>query len=125
MQPRGRHGLLSAEDAHMRRSGIIAVAVLAGSLCGPAWAASADRGEALINRHCSGCHAVGRQGVSREPAAPPLRELHRRYDPEALGEALAEGLLVGHPLMPEFRFEADDVQSIILYLKSIQTKQPG
>jgi hypothetical protein len=49
---------------------------------------------------------------------PPLR-------PEQLGEALAEGLLVGHPMMPEFRFRADDVKSILLYLKSIQTREGG
>lgn len=76
-----------------------------------------------MRRYCGGCHAVGQTGDSKEPAAPPFRELHRRYDPEVLGEALAEGILTGHPLMPEFRFEADDVRAIILYLKSIQTKQ--
>lgn len=80
------------------------------------------RGEMLIRRHCGGCHAAGRDGPSPEPAAPPLRELHRRYDPEVLSEALGEGLLTGHPLMPEFRFAPDDVQSIIDYLQSIQTR---
>lgn len=99
--------------------------VLALACAGSAAAASAGRGEALVSRHCGGCHAVGTSGKSHEPAAPPFRELHKRYDPEQLGEALGEGLLVGHPMMPEFRFEPDDVQSIIIYLKSIQTKQPG
>lgn len=83
------------------------------------------RGEELVGRHCGGCHAVGPDGASREPAAPPLRELHRRYDPELLAEALAEGMLTGHPLMPEFRFPPADVRAVIDYLKSIQTKQPG
>jgi mono/diheme cytochrome c family protein len=82
-------------------------------------------GEALLQRHCSGCHAVGRTGDSPKPPAPPLRELHRRYDPEILGEALSEGLLTGHPLMPEFRFEPDEVRAIIRYLDSIQTRQPA
>jgi len=84
-----------------------------------------ERGEALVSRHCGGCHAVGRQGASPEPAAPPFRDLHKRYDPELLAEALAEGLLTGHPLMPEFRFAPTDVRAIIDYLQSIQTKQPG
>lgn len=88
-------------------------------------AAEPDRGEALVTRHCGGCHAVGREGKSPEPAAPPFRELHRRYDPALLEEALGEGLLTGHPMMPEFRFGPDDVQAIVRYLKSIQTKQPG
>ncbi len=56
-------------------------------------------------------------------AAPPFRELHRRYEPEQLSEALAEGILTGHPAMPQFEFSAPDVQSVILYLDSIQTRQ--
>ncbi|OHB28839.1 MAG: hypothetical protein A2790_20575 [Phenylobacterium sp. RIFCSPHIGHO2_01_FULL_69_31] len=83
------------------------------------------RGEALVQLHCGGCHAVGREGASREPAAPPFRELNARYDPEMLSEALAEGILTGHPLMPEFRFAPDDVRAIILYLQSIQTRRPA
>jgi hypothetical protein len=35
---------------------------------------------------------------------------------------LAEGLFVGHPDMPEFAFEAQDVGAIIVYLKSIQER---
>ena len=41
---------------------------------------------------------------------------------EALEEALAEGLMSGHPDMPEFSFDADDVGAIIAYLQSIQTR---
>jgi mono/diheme cytochrome c family protein len=104
---------------------MMAFAVLATAFCGSASTATPERGAELVEKHCGKCHAVGRQGQSPEPAAPAFRELHRRYDPEQLSEALAEGLLTGHPLMPEFRFEADDVRSIILYLKSIQTRQAG
>lgn len=95
---------------------------LAGSA---ASAATLERGETLVRRHCGGCHAVGKAGNSHEPAAPRFRELHKRYDPEVLGEALAEGILTGHPLMPEFKFGPDDAQSIILYLKALQPKQAG
>lgn len=96
---------------------------LALSAAGASAAPSAHRGEMLVQRHCGGCHAVGREGESHEPAAPRFRELNRRYPPSELQEALAEGLLTGHPMMPEFRFPPDDVRSIILYLDSIQTKQ--
>jgi hypothetical protein len=37
-----------------------------------------------------------------------------------LEESLAEGIIVGHPDMPEYRFGAEDVAAIISYLKSIQ-----
>lgn len=83
------------------------------------------RGQVLVTRHCAACHAVETSGASKEPAAPPFRELGLRYDPEQLSEALAEGLLTGHPMMPEFRFPPDDVRAIIRYLKSIQSRQPG
>lgn len=106
---------------------IAAVLLVAGVLAAgsPAFCAEPERGEVLVTRHCSGCHATGAKGASPEPTAPLFRELHRRYDPELLAEALAEGLLTGHPMMPEFRFPPDDVRAIIRYLQSVQTRQPG
>jgi len=88
----------------------------------PALAQSIERGEQLLKRHCADCHAVGARGRSPLGAAPALRDLHRRYEPEMLAEALAEGILTGHPAMPMFQFGPNDVQSIILYLDSIQTR---
>jgi cytochrome c len=82
--------------------------------------ASAARGEALLTTNCARCHAVGRSGTSRHPEAPPFRTLSRRFKIEGLAEALAEGIFTGHPDMPEFVFEADEVGAIIDYLKSIQ-----
>jgi cytochrome c len=83
-------------------------------------AAAAKRGEALLTKSCARCHATGRIGTSPHPEAPPFRTLSRKYAIEGLAEALAEGLSVGHPDMPEFVFEADEVGAIINYLKSIQ-----
>jgi cytochrome c len=37
-----------------------------------------------------------------------------------LAEALAEGLSVGYPDMPELAFEPDQIAAILAYLKSIQ-----
>jgi cytochrome c len=110
----------------MRRALLISLSLIAASAVAPANAQPSERrGRQLVSHHCAACHAVGTSGASKAPGAPPLREIGRRYDPEQLGEALAEGLLTGHPLMPEFRFPPDDVGAIIRYLKSIQTRQPG
>lgn len=109
----------------MRSIRPLLLALAAASLGGAAGAQPVERGETLVRRHCSGCHAVGARGASREPAAPAFRDLHRRYDPELLSEALGEGLLVGHPMMPQFRFAPDDVEAIVLYLKSLQPRQPA
>jgi mono/diheme cytochrome c family protein len=81
-----------------------------------------SRGEGLLTANCSRCHAVGRTGDSTLPEAPPFRTLGQRYPIDVLAEALAEGLSSGHPDMPEFRFEVDDVNAILAYLNSIQEK---
>ena len=80
------------------------------------------RGEALLSRHCAMCHAIGRSGTSPHAVAPPFRSLAQRYPIESLEESLGEGLLSGHPDMPEFSFPPRDVGAIIRYLRSIQQR---
>jgi mono/diheme cytochrome c family protein len=92
-----------------------------------AWAANPAgdeaRGRALVERNCAMCHAVGKSGASPFHPAPPFRELNQRYKVDDLAEALAEGIITGHPAMPEFRFSPAEVNDIIRYLKSIQTRE--
>jgi cytochrome c len=85
-------------------------------------AAILKRGEELLTKNCSRCHAVGRTGASPHAEAPPFRTLSQKYPIAGLAEALAEGLFVGHPDMPEFTFEADEVGAILDYLESIQER---
>ena len=80
------------------------------------------RGEELLQRDCARCHAVGRTGASPRQEAPAFRTLGKRYPIESLEESLAEGIMSGHPDMPEFSFDAEDVGAIIVYLKSIQQR---
>lgn len=103
---------------------LVALALL---LCAP-WTislAAADdigHGEDLLQKNCGSCHAVGRTGESPRKQAPAFRTLGQRYPIEALEEALAEGIMSGHPDMPELAFDADDIGDIIAYLKSIQQR---
>lgn len=84
------------------------------------------RGQAIVQRDCAACHAVGLDGQSPNPQAPPFARLHERYDVDALGEALAEGLTVGHGPMPEWSFGPRDNAAILAYLKSLETPaRPG
>jgi mono/diheme cytochrome c family protein len=87
---------------------------------GPAAAADLKLGETLLTRDCGHCHAVGRTGASPDKDTPAFRTLGKRYPIESLEEALGEGIMSGHPDMPEFKYNADDVGGIIAYLKSIQ-----
>jgi cytochrome c len=106
------------------------LSVFAGALllCGAAAQAAAQspseaRGHQIVAQYCGGCHAIGDTGDSPNAKAPHFRDLHLRYPVENLAEALAEGILAGHPEMPEFRFASDDVKDIIAYLKSVQTQE--
>ena len=78
------------------------------------------RGSHIAEANCSSCHAVGRSGESPFPEAPPFRTLSTNYRVDSLAEALAEGISVGHPAMPEFQFAPDDVNALVSYLQSIQ-----
>lgn len=101
---------------------ILSVAIAAAVLTalGPACAQGVKQGETLLARDCGRCHAVGRTGNSTDKDAPPFRALGTRYPIESLEEALGEGIMSGHPDMPEFKYEAGEVGAIIGYLKSIQ-----
>jgi mono/diheme cytochrome c family protein len=80
------------------------------------------RGADLLQKNCAQCHAIGSKGESPVKGAPAFRTLGQRYPVESLEESLGEGIMSGHPDMPEFEFEADDVGAIIAYLKSIQQR---
>lgn len=80
----------------------------------------ARRGFAIVQANCARCHAVERVGKSPLPAAPPFRTLHERYPVESLQESLAEGIVTGHPAMPEFSFDPGQVGDVIAYLKSLE-----
>jgi cytochrome c len=92
---------------------------LTPSISGAAEATSIERGLAIVQRNCAQCHAVGPRGESPNTMAPPFRSLQERYDVENLQEALAEGILTGHPAMPEFRFNPREISDIVDYLKSL------
>jgi cytochrome c len=81
---------------------------------------AAQRGLIIVRTNCSRCHAVGKMGDSPLPIAPPFRTLHERYPVDDLQEPLAEGIVTGHPTMPEFRFDPGQVGDIIAYLKSLE-----
>lgn len=79
-------------------------------------------GRELVSKHCSACHAIGADDVSRDPHALAFRTLGKRYPIESLEEALAEGIFTGHEGMPELQFQPRDIKAVIIYLKSIQQK---
>ncbi|MBO6717673.1 MAG: cytochrome c [Rhizobiaceae bacterium] len=102
------------------RSGVTLFAslLLAGSALADD-AADVEYGRVLVLENCATCHAVDRVSKSTHPEAPPFRILSQRYPLEGLEEALGEGIVVGHPDMPEFIFTPPQIGGIIAYMKSI------
>lgn len=91
-------------------------------LAGPdTLAAAVERGRQLTDQTCTSCHATGPTGSSPMAAATPFREIVHRYPLDQLEEAFAEGLVTGHPAMPEFVFRAGEIDDLIAYLESLKS----
>jgi cytochrome c len=78
-----------------------------------------EKGHAILEANCARCHAIGKDDASKHPEAPPFREVVKRYPPENLAEALAEGIISGHPDMPEFVFQPPEIEAIVRYLGTL------
>src|SRR5712672_2217217 len=81
---------------------------------------SEERGKAFALNNCARCHSIDRVTQSPLKIAPPFRALHKRYPIETLGEALAEGIETGHPTMPAFQLEPDQIGDLLAYLKTLE-----
>jgi len=107
-------------------SAALAAACLAAALlplaarAAEALSPAAQRGLVFVRTHCAQCHAIYKVGGSPLKIAPPFRTLHERYPVESLQESLAEGIITGHPTMPEFRLDPGQVADVIAYLKSLE-----
>lgn len=105
-----------------RQAGTIAHAMLVLILaCAPATAETPQqRGEVLARGMCGACHAIGKSGASKDPAAPRFWRLDSVTNLSKLSERLQGGLLTGHEGMPLFRFNRDDADAMVAYIRSIQ-----
>lgn len=48
-----------------------------------------------------------------------IPDLSGRYPIDALEEAFAEGIYVGHPDMPEFMVKSEQIDTILAYIESV------
>jgi mono/diheme cytochrome c family protein len=96
--------------------------LVAGLLAGivPAAAENPQQGKRLALTYCARCHAIDKVSPSPLKIAPPFRTLHEHYPVEMLQEALAEGIVTGHPTMPQFSFDADQIGDFIAFLKTLE-----
>ncbi len=96
----------------------------------PGWAVAVEfddqdaaKGLAILQKNCARCHALGLTGASPHPQAPRFRDVVKRYPVEDLEESLAEGIVSGHPDMPEFTFGPNQIGAIVAYLNSLKAQE--
>ena len=81
---------------------------------------SEERGKTFALNNCARCHSIDKVSPSPLKIAPPFRDLHKHYPIETLAESLAEGIQTGHPTMPEFRLDPDQIHDLLSYLKTLE-----
>jgi len=96
------------------------LALLCTSASAQVLSPSAQRGLTTARANCARCHSIDKVTESPLKIAPPFRTLHERYPVTDLEEPLAEGIRTGHPTMPEFRFDPDQVRDLVAYLKTLE-----
>jgi len=107
-----------------RRS--IAIPIVSAMCAATVLAAHAEnallQGKALVETNCARCHAISATDTSSHPDAPAFRTLSQQYPIDQLAEALAEGISTGHPDMPEFIASPQQIDAILAYIGSLQSK---
>ena len=84
-------------------------------------APDAEHGRVLVELNCGRCHGISTDDASSHSEAPPFRVLSQRYPIDALEEAFAEGIVTGHPDMPEFAASPEQIDDILAYIATIQS----
>ena len=106
---------------------LVLAAIVASPLCHRRSQGAKKRFRRPRSAGWSSCAPIARSairwtelGPSPLEIAPPFRTLHQRYPVEKLQESLAEGIVTGHPSMPEFQLDPGQVGDVIAYLKSLE-----
>ena len=77
------------------------------------------KGRALAEANCARCHNLEKTGDSPFVPAPPFRIISKNYKPSDLEEALVEGIVVGHPAMPEFELTGEQAAALGAFIDSL------
>ncbi|MGO9173027.1 MAG: c-type cytochrome [Rhodomicrobium sp.] len=102
-------------------AGLVAAVLFPGAASAQS-EATIRTGQEIAGKFCARCHAIGIKGKSNHPSAPPFRDIVAKGNVQNLEEALGEGIVVGHPDMPQFQFGPHEVGALIAYLKSLSGK---
>ena len=81
---------------------------------------SPEKGEALAQRLCSGCHLIEDKASSAMPVGiPTFRAIANR--PGQTGQHIMGVLMQPHPPMPDIHLSREEIQNIVSYLETLRT----
>ena len=105
----------------MKRSLAVLTICLFWSTVAHARAEQPRSGKEMLQKLCARCHAVGRTGASPNRQAPPFRSFSEtKLDDSDFLQRLQDGYSSIHRFMPTFRFNREDAEEVLNYMKSIQ-----
>ncbi len=81
---------------------------------------SAQRGLALAQQRCAGCHDIGDGGPSRG-AGPSFRDIQLRHNALSLERRLVVIGRDGHYEMPRLSLQASEIEQIAAYMETVTT----
>lgn len=105
----------------MPRVFIVPFLLSAVMMSGSAWSngSSAQSGRAIAEANCARCHSIEKAGASPFTPAPPFRIIARLYKASDIEEALVEGIVVGHPAMPEFHMTSEEAAALAAFIDGL------
>ncbi len=101
-------------------AGLCAIVLCASSPALAQLSPAAQRGLTFVRVHCGECHAIDKVSASPITIAPPFRTLRFKYPIESMRQRLSEGITAGHPTMPQFRLDPDQIADVIAYIESLK-----
>jgi mono/diheme cytochrome c family protein len=104
-------------------SGCVLALALVG-LAGPASAqdrTDVSRGHALAQAWCADCHSIEPDGAAGAYEMPPSFGSFAN-NPEITETALKAYLQSTHPVMPQVKLTADEIDEVVAYILSLKSK---
>jgi cytochrome c len=74
------------------------------------------QGRAILQKNCSRCHSIDESEESPVPAAPPFRNVYKKFAVEELKMRLSEGVVSHFRGMPQIDFTSEEITRIVDYL---------
>lgn len=71
----------------------------------------------FVDENCASCHVTAPGQPQKHAEAPDFQAIARRYPPDALAEAFAEGVVTGHADMPKFELSTEEIEKLLLFLR--------